>query len=329
MGRLVVTEYVTLDGVIETPGGGEDFVHAGWTFRVRRGPEGDAFKLNETRNSDALLFGRTTYEGMAVAWPHMTGEFADLFNSLPKFVVSNTLAGADWHNTEVLRGDLEHNIEQLKHRFAGDIVVHGSATLVRGLLEHDLVDELRVMLFPIVLGSGKRLFTSADDTKRFRLASTSMVGEGVAILTYEPVYDFVVSREMHADLDTVWRAWTDPAHYGAWFNAVPGSVHLDVREGGAWSMRLDGDDGQPHDALEGTYVDVIPRQRLVMTTRFESGDTEMEMTFNPVGPGRTRVDIRQLSDTISGRDGAREGSEFLLEQCASYVSQLTQPAPSR
>lgn len=134
---------------------------------------------------------------------------------------------------------------------------------------------------------------------------------------------------MPADLDTVWRAWTDPDHYGTWFNAVPETVQLDVRAGGAWSMKLKGDDGQPHEALAGTYVDVVPRQRLVMTTTFASGDTEMEMTFHAVGPSCTRVDIRQLSDTVAGRDGAREGSEVLLDQCASYVSQLTQPAPTR
>jgi dihydrofolate reductase len=186
MGKLVVTEFMTLDGVVEAPGGGEDFVHAGWTFRINRGPEGDAFKLDETRNSDALLFGRVTYEGMAAAWPGRTGDFADMFNNLPKFVVSNTLTDASWNNTEVLRGDLEANIERLKSRFRGDIVVHGSARLVQALLRLDLIDELRLMLFPIVLGSGKRLFGDAGAPKRFRLASTTTVGEGVTILTYTP-----------------------------------------------------------------------------------------------------------------------------------------------
>jgi dihydrofolate reductase len=185
MGKLVVTEYITLDGVIEAPGGGEDFVHAGWTFRIQRGPEGDAFKLEETRTTDALLFGRVTYDGMAAAWPDMTGEFADLFNTLPKFVVSDNLADASWNNTEVLGGrDLEANIEQLKERFDGDIVVHGSARLVQSLLELDLVDELRLMQFPIVLGSGKRLFGDSPDPKRFQLSSMMSVGDGVAVLTY-------------------------------------------------------------------------------------------------------------------------------------------------
>ncbi len=183
-GKLVVTEFITLDGVIEAPGGGEDFVHAGWTFRVKRGPEGDAFKLNETRNSDALLFGRVTYEGMAAAWPQRTGDFADLFNSLPKFVVSNTLTDSFWNNTEVLRDDLRSNVERLKRRFHGDIVVHGSASLVQALLRLDLIDELRLMLFPIILGTGKRLFRDGDEPKHLRLVSTTSVGEGIAILTY-------------------------------------------------------------------------------------------------------------------------------------------------
>ena len=187
MGKLVVTEFITLDGVVEAPGGGEDFVHAGWTLRINRGPEGDAFKLNETRNSDALLFGRVTYEGMAAAWPHRTGDFADLFNSLPKFVASNTLTDVSWNNTEVLHGDLKTNIEQLKSRFQGDIVVHGSARLVQSLLRLDLIDELRLMLFPIVLGAGKRLFGDADQPKRFRLTSTTSVGDGITILTYTPL----------------------------------------------------------------------------------------------------------------------------------------------
>ena len=187
MGKLVVTEYISLDGVIEAPGGGEDFVHAGWTFRITRGPEGDAFKLDETRNSDALLFGRVTYEGMAAVWPQMDGEFADLFNNLPKFVVSDTLSDASWNNTEVLTGDLRANIENVKGRFAGDIVVHGSARLVQALLELDLVDELRLMLFPIVLGSGKRLFADANSAKRLGLTSSTTVGDGIAVLTYVPV----------------------------------------------------------------------------------------------------------------------------------------------
>jgi dihydrofolate reductase len=189
MGNLVVTEYISLDGVVEAPGGGEDYVHAGWTFRIKRGPEGDAFKLEETRNSDALVFGRVTYEGMAAVWPDMTGEFADLFNGLPKFVFSDTLSEPSWNNTEVLRGDLRAHVKDLKRRFAGDIVVHGSPRVVQQLLELDLIDELRLMLFPIVLGSGKRLFTDSANAKRFRLTSTTQVGDGISVLTYAPAHD--------------------------------------------------------------------------------------------------------------------------------------------
>jgi dihydrofolate reductase len=184
MGKLVVTEYMSLDGVVEAPGGGEDFVHGGWTFRIERGADGDELKLDETRNSEALVFGRVTYDGMAAVWPGMTGEFADLFNKLPKYVFSNTLSESPWNNTEVLHGDLRANIDTLKERFAGDIVVHGSPGLVQQLLELDLIDELRVMLFPIVIGSGKRLFGLSVDTKRFSLASSTAVGDGIAVLTY-------------------------------------------------------------------------------------------------------------------------------------------------
>jgi dihydrofolate reductase len=184
MGKLVVTEYVTLDGVMEAPGGGEDFEHAGWTFAIDRGPEGDAFKLDETRRSDALVFGRTTYEGMAAAWPNMTGEFADLFNGRPKFVVSSTLTSVEWQPTEILTGDLTAAFDGLKQRFTGDVVVHGSAQLVQELVRRDLVDELRLMVFPVVLGSGKRLFDGTDDVKRFRLDSATAVGDGVVILDY-------------------------------------------------------------------------------------------------------------------------------------------------
>jgi dihydrofolate reductase len=193
MGKLVVTEYISLDGVIEAPGGGEEFVHAGWTFRIDRVTDGDLFKLEETRRSEALVFGRVTYEGMAAAWPHMTGEFADLFNGLPKFVVSGTLTEADWNNTEVLGGDLVEDFEKLKERFDGDIVVHGSAELVRALLPLDLVDEVRLMVFPILLGSGKRLFDQAEDVKQLRLTASSVVGDGIALLTYTPVRDEAVA----------------------------------------------------------------------------------------------------------------------------------------
>ena len=317
MGKLVVTEYTTLDGVVEAPGGGEDFIHAGWTFRIEHGPDGVAFKLEETRNSDALVFGRVTYDGMAAVWPHMTGEVADLFNTLPKFVISDTVSDPSWNNTEVLRGDLRANVEKLKERFAGEIVVHGSTRIVRQLLELDLIDELRLMVFPLVLGAGKRLFADADAAKRFRLTSATPVGDGIAVLVYRPVYDYLVVRDMPADLDTLWHAWTEPEDYGAWFGALPGTVRLDVRAGGPWSMQLG---AGPHDRLSGTYLEVVARQKLVMSTRFESGDTVMEMTFRPSAPGSSIIEIHQESDTPAVRDGGRAGSEILLDQCAAYLS---------
>jgi dihydrofolate reductase len=187
MGRIVVTEFVSLDGVMEAPGGGEDFKHGGWTFEIDRGEEGDKFKLDEALEAEALLLGRVTYEGFAAAWPTVEGEFADKFNSMPKYVVSSTLDGAEWNNSTVLEGDVVAEVSALRQELDGDIVVHGSAQLVQTLLEHELVDELRLMVFPIVLGTGKRLFGDASDKKRLRLASSKTVGDGIAILVYEPL----------------------------------------------------------------------------------------------------------------------------------------------
>ncbi len=184
MGKIVVTEFVSLDGVIEAPGGGEEYEHAGWTFAIARGDEGDQFKLDETMNSEALLLGRVTYEGFAAAWPRMRGEFADKFNGMPKYVVSSTLQDPDWNNTTVLAGDVVEEVAALRERLDGKIVVHGSAQLVQTLIEHGLVDELRLMLFPVVLGRGKRLFGETSDKRRLRLPDSRTVGDGVAILTY-------------------------------------------------------------------------------------------------------------------------------------------------
>jgi dihydrofolate reductase len=186
MGRIVVTEFVSLDGVVEDPGGAEDFKYGGWSFEFQRGDEGDAFKLEETRNSAALLLGRVTYEGFADAWPSREGEFADLFNSMPKYVVSSTLKDPEWTNTTVLDGDLVEEVRRVREEADGDVVVHGSAQLVQTLLEHGLVDELRLMVFPVVLGAGKRLFGEADAKKTLRLADSKVVGDGVVILTYAP-----------------------------------------------------------------------------------------------------------------------------------------------
>jgi dihydrofolate reductase len=187
VGRMVVTEFVSLDGVMEDPGGAEDFEHGGWSFELERGEEGDKFKLDEALESEALLLGRVTYEGFAAAWPSREGEFADKFNSMPKYVVSSTLDEAEWNNSTLVKGDVAEEVSKLKRELDGDIVVHGSAQLVQTLIEHDLVDELRLMVFPVVLGGGKRLFGGTSDKKTLRLVDSKPVGpDGVIILTYQP-----------------------------------------------------------------------------------------------------------------------------------------------
>jgi dihydrofolate reductase len=184
MGRIVVTEFVSMDGVMEDPGGAESFRHGGWSFEVSRGDEGDKFKLDETMASDALLLGRATYEGFAEAWPSRDGEFADKFNAMPKYVVSATLENPEWTNSTVLEGDLGEAVAKLKQEHEGDIVVHGSATLVQALVENGLVDELRLMVYPVVLGTGKRVFGETSDKRRFELVDSKVVGDGVVILVY-------------------------------------------------------------------------------------------------------------------------------------------------
>jgi dihydrofolate reductase len=186
MGRIVVTEFVSLDGVMEDPGGSENFAQGGWSFKISRGDEGDKFKLDETFASEALLLGRVTYEGFAEAWPSRDGEFADKFNNMPKYVVSSTLGEPEWNNSTVLKGDVVEEVRKLKREQDGDIVVHGSARLVQTLIEHDLVDELRLMVYPVVLGSGKRLFGDTSDGKPLRLVESKVVGDGVSILIYRP-----------------------------------------------------------------------------------------------------------------------------------------------
>jgi dihydrofolate reductase len=186
MGRIVVTEFVSLDGVMEDPGGSENFKHGGWSFKISRGDEGDKFKLDEAFASEALLLGRVTFEGFAEAWPARDGEFADKFNGMPKYVVSSTLSDPEWNNSTVLKGDVVEEVGKLRQELDGDIVVHGSAKLVQTLIEHDLVDQLRLMVFPVVLGGGKRLFGDTSDKKALRLVDSKVVGDGVAILIYEP-----------------------------------------------------------------------------------------------------------------------------------------------
>jgi dihydrofolate reductase len=189
MGRIVVTEFLSLDGVMEAPGGDDDFVRGAWSFEIERGDEGDQFKVDETMGAEALLLGRRTYEGFVASWPSREGEFADKFNSMPKYVVSSTLEEPEWNNSTVLGGDLPQAVAKLREEHAGDIVVHGSAQLVQGLIEHDLVDELRLMVYPVVLGTGKRLFGDTNDKKRLRLADSKTVGDGVTILVYQAATD--------------------------------------------------------------------------------------------------------------------------------------------
>jgi dihydrofolate reductase len=187
MGKIVATEFISLDGVIEDPGGAEDFAHGGWTFETDRGEEGDKFKLGELEEAEAQLLGRVTYEGFAAAWPTMEDDvgFADKMNSMPKYVYSTTLESADWQNTTILSGGFATAIGKAKEEIDGVILVAGSARLVQGLLTADLLDELRLMVFPVILGGGARLF--ADDGRKvpLELADARTVGAGIQLLTYE------------------------------------------------------------------------------------------------------------------------------------------------
>jgi dihydrofolate reductase len=186
VGKIVVTQFLSLDGVMEDPGGSENFKYGGWSFEFDRGDEGNQFKLDETLSTEALLLGRVTYEGFALSWPSREGEFADKFNNMPKYVVSSTLKDPTWTNTTVLDGDVVEAVTKLKQELDGEIVVHGSAQLTQTLLEADLVDELRLMVFPVALGSGKRLFGETSDKKSLELVDSKVVGDGVAILVYQP-----------------------------------------------------------------------------------------------------------------------------------------------
>jgi dihydrofolate reductase len=185
MGRIVVSEFVSLDGVIEDPAGGEGFRHGGWVGRIKGREEADKVKLDEALGAEALLLGRRSYEFFAARWPSRDGALAERLNGLPKYVVSSTLANPDWSNSTVL-----HSIDEvstLKRELDGEIVVYGSFQLVRALLEHDLVDELRLLIYPVVLGAGARLFGETSDKTPLRLVGSRTVGDGIAFLSYEPV----------------------------------------------------------------------------------------------------------------------------------------------
>jgi dihydrofolate reductase len=185
MGKLVVTEFVSVDGVFEDPGGSEDYEHGGWTFEYDRGADGNRFKLDEVMEAEVQLLGRVTYEGFAAAWPSREGDFADKLNNDPKYVVSTTLKDPAWQNTTVISGNVAEEISKLIEQTDGVILVAGSGRLVGALLENDLVDELRLMVFPTVLGRGKRLFPTGIDRLKLNLAEARTVGpDGVQVQTY-------------------------------------------------------------------------------------------------------------------------------------------------
>jgi dihydrofolate reductase len=189
MGKIVVSENVTLDGVIQDPAGDEGFKHGGWVGLISNSPQLGKLALDEALGQQAFLLGRRTYEWLAARWPSRSGELADRLNSLPKYVVSSTLEHPAWTNSTVLNGDVVTEVSKLKQELTGEIVVPGSFQLVHTLMEHDLVDELRLKIFPVVLGAGQRLFSQTSDKKPMRLAGTQTVEGGIAYLTYQPIPD--------------------------------------------------------------------------------------------------------------------------------------------
>lgn len=188
MRKVVVTEFVSLDGVMEDPGGSEDFKHGGWTFKYDRGSDGGKFKFEELMDAEAQLLGRVTYEGFAEAWPGREDEygFSERMNTMPKYVVTSTLESADWENSTILANGID-SVRELKETDGGSLLVAGSAQLVQGLLANDLVDVLRLMVFPVVLGSGKRLYgDDSPELQAFTLTDLSKVGDdGVTTAVYE------------------------------------------------------------------------------------------------------------------------------------------------
>ncbi len=186
MGKVVISENVSLDGVIQDPSGDEGFERGGWVGHVQDRPAVGQAALNDALGAEALLWGRRTYEFLAARWPSRTGALADRLSSLPKYVVSSTLEDPDWDNTTVLKGDAVEEVSKLKEELDGEIVIAASIQLVRTLLEHDLVDEVRLLVFPVVLGAGERLFADTSEEKPMRLVDTQS-GDGVAFLTYELV----------------------------------------------------------------------------------------------------------------------------------------------
>jgi dihydrofolate reductase len=189
MGTIVVSDNVSLDGVIQDPAGDEGFPRGGWVGLIKDRPELARLALDEALGSEAMLMGRRTYEWFAARWPSRTGALAERLNSLPKYVVSATLEHPNWNNSTVLKGDLLDEVTKLKHEFTGDIVIPASFRIVRTLMEHDLVDELRLKIFPVVLGAGERLFGETDGKNAMRLVDVRTLDGVTAYLTYERVQD--------------------------------------------------------------------------------------------------------------------------------------------
>jgi dihydrofolate reductase len=185
MRKIIVSEFVTLDGVMEDPGGADKTIHGGWAFQFERGPEGDKIKLDEVMEAEALLLGRITYEGFAAAWPSRTGEFADKMNNMPKYVVSASLKKAEWNNSKLIKNDIVGEVSKLKAMTGDDILVAGSGQLVHTLIQHKLIDEFRLMVYPVLLGSGKRLFRDGGRMKLI-LAETKTFGSGIMLMRYHP-----------------------------------------------------------------------------------------------------------------------------------------------
>jgi dihydrofolate reductase len=187
MGKIVISDNISLDGVVQDPAGDEGFRRGGWVGLIKDRPELGKLALDEALGAAALLLGRRSYEWMVGRWPSRSGALADRLNSMPKYVVSSTLDGPHWNNTTVLKGDVVNEVSTLKHELDGEIVVPASFQLVHALMEHDLVDELRLKVFPVVLGAGERLFRETSDKKPMRLVATQTVEGDVAFLTYEVV----------------------------------------------------------------------------------------------------------------------------------------------
>jgi dihydrofolate reductase len=181
VGRIVITEFVSLDGVMEGPGGDNDFARGAWSFEFDRGDEGNKFKMDEVDDAAAFLLGRITYEGFAAAWPSREGEFADKFNSMPKYVVSKTLSDPEWANSTIISWD---DVPKVRDSVDGNLYVHGSQKLAAALVANDLADELRLMVFPVVLGTGRRLFGETSESKTFVLESSQVAGDGVTMAVY-------------------------------------------------------------------------------------------------------------------------------------------------